>query len=105
MIAELVFSLFLVSNEPMYLQSVGRPYSRMVLSLELQKPMTNRLTFTLTPYVLRSWARAGRVGSEAEIMYRLGDVRFGFYHHSSHNLDREGTAIEVDGVRMKWKLK
>lgn len=105
MFAELILSYFLISNDPMYLRSAERPYTKMSVSLEVHKPITDRLSLRLAPYVFRSLNQAGRAGAEAEIMYRFDDLKIGIYHHSSHNLDVPGDALEVDGIRMRWKLK
>ncbi len=105
MVAELILTYALISNEPILLRSPGEPFTRHEVALNMEKHWPSGLFFRLMPYVQGSDREATeRAGAFAEIGISVGDVDVSVYHHSSHNLDRPGRALEVDVVRLKWKL-
>lgn len=105
MLAELVLSYNLISNEPVRLRAPGAPYLQHEIALNVEKHW-EALFFKLMPYVQGSEANSvDRAGAFAEIGIHWGDVDISLYHHSSHNLDRPGVPLEVDGVRLRWRLK
>lgn len=106
MLAELIISYNLISNEPVLLRSPGPPYTRHEVALNVEKHWRNGFFLKLQPYVQGSERDSvERAGALAEVGIHWGDVDISLYHHSSHNLDRPGWALEVDGIRVKWRLR
>lgn len=106
MIVELIFAYNLLSNDPVLLRSSGPPYTLHEVALNLEKHWWEGFFLKFTPYVQGSDKNsAERVGAFAEFGIHFGDVDVSVYHHSSHNLDRRGDALEVDGIRLKWRMR
>ncbi len=105
MLAELILSYNFISTEPVLLRHLGPPYTRHEVALNLEKHWWEGFFLKLTPYVQGSEMQSvQRAGAFAEVGIHFGDVDVSVYHHSSHNLDREGDALEVDGIRVRWRL-
>lgn len=106
MIAELIITYALISNEPVLLRSPGPPYTRHEVALNVEKHWWEGFFLNLTPYVKGSeMGSVERAGAFAEVGFHFGDVTLSVYHHSSHNLDRPGDALEVDGVKLRWRIR
>ena len=105
MLAELIFTLLPVSNEPVYPRAHDGPFVRHKIALDLRSDISKQLSLRLLPYI-RGYERfAASGGAEVEIMVEFGNLMAGFYHHSFHSFDRYGMSIEQDGFRVRWKLK
>lgn len=108
MISELIIVYALISNEPLYF---GKPSwteraANIEARLEVRQPLTERIFLRLSPYVIGdSFDTMGRAGAEAEIGYDGDRFVVSVFHQSEHNLDRDGQALEVDGVKFRWKMR
>ena len=116
MLAELIITYALITNEPVLLQSSGPPYARHEVELKVEKEfLVGSVAWgggrylkgflKIQPYVQGSERNSvERAGAFAEVGIHFGDVDISLYHHSSHNLDRPGDALEVDGIRVRVRL-
>ena len=112
MMMDLVLSYFLMNNEPMYLFEPTSESYTAELKLNIHHDMNDYSYIDLSPYAMRNIREGvtGRAGAEADIGIWIGDVALELYHHSSHNLDHISPdpgkgAIEMDAIRLKWKLR
>ncbi len=106
MLAELILSYNLISTEPLLLRSPGPPYTQHEVALNVEKHWFGGFFLKIQPYVQGSeMVSVARAGAFAEVGIHFGDVDVSIYHHSSHNLDRPGDALEVDGIRLRLKLR
>lgn len=101
---EMIITYAVLSNEPLYPRTAGKPYSGVEVRLNVDHEFYNRYFLILSPYVMGKDRTVGRAGAEAEIGLKVGDARFSVYHLSEHGLDVEGRPIEYDGIRLRWKL-
>lgn len=114
MIAELIVTYFLISNQPAYINQSYGPKTQAELALRLQKTTDYGLYFEVKPYLLLSepglyesgYVVPRRVGGELDIGFDWSWGRLVFYHHSIHNLDYDNLtgATELDGIKFTWKL-
>jgi hypothetical protein len=106
MLVEILVAYALTSNEPLYLRTPSSPYMDSVIQLHVNKDLGKNFYIDLLPYVMRSEATGitGRAGAEASIGVHFKDLDLELYHHSSHNLDVENQAVELDMVRLRWTL-
>ena len=107
MLAELILTYYFISNEPLYLRTPREPYAGAEIKLNVSKEFYDRYFIMLSPYVVSEQIgiTPGRAGAEFEAGFKIKDMKLSFYHESVHNLDREGRLIEIDGVRLRWKLR
>lgn len=103
---ELVLAYALYSNEPMFLREEGPPYANFEVALDVHKDFSNGIYLELYPYLIgEDRENVGRAGAYLSVGYELIDnVKLEFYHHSAHNLDNHGHKVEVNGIRMRWRL-
>jgi hypothetical protein len=101
---ELLLSYALISNEPLYLREADQPYKNIELSLLIGKDLGKHYFLYLEPYVMAEGDLVGRAGGKAELGIRIWDFEISLFHHSAHDLDKNNRAIEVDGIRMRWRL-
>lgn len=106
MIAELVLSYYLASNMSSHLNVDRPPFIDTEIRLNVEHDFTAKWNLKLSPYVMGADRTAQIAGAEFELNYRIREnVVFGFYHHSSHTLDRNGRELEVDAIRLRLRLK
>lgn len=106
MLVELLLGYALTTTDPLYLREPGPPYMDNVIQLHVNKELGKNFYLDLSPYVMRSIADGitGRAGAEVSVGYHFKDLDLEVYHHSSHNLDVENQAVELDMVRLRWIL-
>ena len=78
----------------------------MEMALHVRQPLSDRFFLDLRPYVVKTDGPegTGRAGAFVEIGWTGDRLGVSMFHHSSHNLDVNGQAIEVDGISMKIRL-
>jgi len=106
MFAEIALSYYLASNMSSHLSVIREPKIDSEIRLNVSHEINNRWDLKVSPYVLGADRIARIAGAEFELNYRFNDtLMLGYYHHSSHTLDMDGEALNMDGIRFRWILK
>ncbi len=113
---ELILLWLLETNSPVFVDERSLPRSEQCrvagknclkakLTVHVRKDYDNGMFVDLKPYVaVNESVDPQNAGAEAEIGYCKGLFCISGYHHSSHNLDHDGQGVELDGVKLKWRL-
>lgn len=108
MMAELVLSYALNSNQPIHIRGAGSGIMNSEIRLNLERRLGvlgDRAYFKLSPYVWLDNITPGRAGAEAEVGYRFDGFDLGLFHESKHSLDLgTGEGIYMDGIRMRIRF-
>ena len=106
MFLEAVLSYALASNQPVCINSGCQGVMTSELRLNMAHDLSENLYMKLSPYVWLDDHTPKRAGADAEVSYRLGNVDIGLFHSSKHSLDTgTGKGIEIDGIRLRWRIK
>jgi hypothetical protein len=120
-IVEIILSLFLMSNAPIFVDEryvppeqrcivAGYNCLKAKLTLHVRKEIEmwwggHKVYIDIRPYVaVNERFVAKNAGGILELGYTYDDITVAFYHHSSHNLDHSGQGLELNGVVLKWRL-